>query len=191
MTHFEYLSVAMSIVLSFAVIRLLDALPHAAAREKRYLIHALWMGFLLLWSAVFWWLSWSLSTRVSEFDFPSFLLLVTSPGLLYLCATALVSHSPADVSSWRAHFWTVRRRFFGFAIALVLSLVLNSIVLQGIPSVHPFRVGQVILFGLFLTGFLSEDERTHGVIAALAAAAGIGLVVLSLAGLFELSFRQE
>ena len=52
MTHFEYIAVAISIVLSFAVLRLLDALPHVAAREKRYSIQALWVAMLL-----FWWLS--------------------------------------------------------------------------------------------------------------------------------------
>ena len=34
MTHSEYIAVAISIVLSFAVLRLLDALPHVAARES-------------------------------------------------------------------------------------------------------------------------------------------------------------
>ena len=59
MTHFEFISVALSIVLSFAVLRLLDAVPHAVAREGRYWIQLLWVVYLLWWSAVFWWLSWS------------------------------------------------------------------------------------------------------------------------------------
>ena len=111
MTHFEYISVAIAIVLSFTVLRLLDAAAHIGAPTKRYWVHGVWVAFLLMWSAVFWWLSWSHSARQSEFSFPVFLLVITPPGILYLCATALVSHAPAEIPSWRDHYWAARRRF--------------------------------------------------------------------------------
>jgi hypothetical protein len=191
MTQFEYVSVAISIVFSFAVLRLLDALPHAVSRASRYWIHGVWVAFLIWWSAVFWWLSWSHSARHEEFGFPSFLLLVTPPGILYLCATALVSEAPAQVASWREHFWTVRRRFFGLALALLVTLIFTSFVLQHIPLVHPLRAPQLVLLALFTTGLLSRSERIHGVVAMLGAAFALTMVVLAVAGVVEPDLRSE
>ncbi len=191
MTHFEYIAVAISIVLSFAVLRLLDALPHVAAREKRYSIQALWVAMLLFWCAMFWWLSWASSAREGEFSFPFFLLMVTPPGLFYLSATALVSHAPAAVQSWREHFWNVRRRFFGCALALVISLIFLTTAMGGVPLSHPIRLGQAGLFCVFLTGLVSENERTHRTIAGLAAALFAALLVLTFVGLIDLDLRQE
>jgi hypothetical protein len=185
MTHFEFISVALSIVLSFAVLRLLDALPHAMARERRYGVHLLWIFFLLWWSAVFWWFSWSHRSHQGEFAFPAFLVLVMPPAILYLCATALVSHAPAEITSWRYHFWKHRRRFFGLALALLLSLVFTSTALQHIPLRHPLRGSQALLFLVFGAGWVSKSERTHTILAVLAAAFAATMVVLSAAGVVD------
>ena len=190
MTHFEFIAVAMSIVLSFAVLRLLDALPHVAAREKRYPIHALWVAMLLFWCAMFWWVSWASSARKGEFSFPMFLLMVTPPGLFYLSATALVSHAPAGVPSWREHFWSVRRRFFGCALALVISLILLTTAMGGAPLSHPIRLAQSVLVCVFFTGLISEKERTHRTVAGLAAALFATLLALTFVGLIDLDLRQ-
>jgi hypothetical protein len=193
MTQFEYVSVAISIVFSFAVLRLLDALPHAVSAARRYWIHGVWVAFLLWWSAVFWWLSWSHSARQTEFGFPEFLLLVTPPGVLYLClcATALVSEAPAQVPSRREHFWAVRRRFFGLALILLGLLAFTSLAMQHIPLVHLLRVPQLALFGLFTTGFVSRDERTHGVVALLGAALALAMIALAVTGVVVPDLRQH
>ena len=190
MTHFEYIAIAMSIVFSFAVLRLLDALPHVTAREKRYPIHALWVAMLLFWCAMFWWLSWASNARDDEFSFPLFLLMVTPPGLFYLSATALVSHAPADVASWREHFWKVRRRFFGCTLALVVALALLTTAIGNAPLSHPIRLAQAVLVSVFLTGLVSEKERTHGTIAGLAVALFAALLGLTFVGLIDLDLRQ-
>jgi hypothetical protein len=190
MTQFEYVSVAISIVFSFAVLRLLDALPHAVSAARRYWIHGVWVAFLIWWSAVFWWLSWSHSARQTEFGFPEFLLLVTPPGVLYLCATALVSEAPAQVESWREHFWAVRRRFFALALALLGLLAFTSFAMQHIPLVSLLRVPQLALFGIFVTGFVSRDERTHGIVALLGAALALTMIVLAVTGVVVPDLRQ-
>jgi hypothetical protein len=182
MTHFEYIAVAKAIVFSFAVLRLLDALPHVAAQEKRYSIHALWVAMLLFWCAQFWWVSWASSAREGEFSFPLFLLMMAPPGLFYLSATALVSHAPADVPSWREHFWQVRRRFFGCILALVISLILFSTVAMEADALSPIRLAHPVAVCLFFTGLVSEKERTHRIVAGLAAAVFATLFVLTFVG---------
>jgi hypothetical protein len=176
----------MSIVFSFAVLRLLDAVPHMNARTGRYWIHTVWVAFLLWWSAVFWWLTWSHSQRGYEFDFPAFVVLVTPPAVLYLCATALVSHAPAEITSWRRYFWSARRRFFGLALALLLCLFFTSTFLQHIPLRHPLRIFQLVLASLFVTGLAARSERAQGAIAVLAASLAVLTVVLSLAGMIRI-----
>ena len=123
------------------------------------------------------------SAREGDFSFPLFLLMMTPPGLFYLSATALVSHAPADVPSWREHFWNVRRRFFGYILALVISLIPFSTVAMGAAPLSPIRVAQVVGICVFLTGLISEKERTHRIVAGLAAAIFATLLVLTFVGL--------
>ena len=116
-------------------------------------------------------------------------MLVSPPGLLYLCATALVSHVPADVQSWEEHFWKIRRRFFGLALAFLLSLVLTSIVMQQVPLLHPLRAMQLVLFGLLTTGLLSHSRRTHEVLAGVMTLFAAAMLGLALAGVLKLDLR--
>ena len=58
MTHFEYIFVAVAIILSFTLLRLLDALPSVFSRERAYWVHTVWVLFLLFFCAGFWWLNW-------------------------------------------------------------------------------------------------------------------------------------
>jgi hypothetical protein len=55
MTLFEYVTVAVSIVLSFGVVRLLDGLRAAALPECRYWVHLAWIPTKLLNHALYWW----------------------------------------------------------------------------------------------------------------------------------------
>ena len=43
MTQFEYVSVAVALVYSFAVARIVSALPAILAPDRRYWVHALWV----------------------------------------------------------------------------------------------------------------------------------------------------
>ena len=47
MTQFEFISVAVSIVLALSMARLLTAVPHFLATGRRYWVHGLWAAVLL------------------------------------------------------------------------------------------------------------------------------------------------
>ena len=47
-SFFEYISVGVAFVLSFGVVRLLDGIPHALDRKKRYWPHSLWIAIKFL-----------------------------------------------------------------------------------------------------------------------------------------------
>jgi len=45
MTHFEYLAIAYSLVLSLAAVRAVSVLPYLLDRERRYwVLHATWVS---------------------------------------------------------------------------------------------------------------------------------------------------
>ncbi len=72
MTLFEYVTVAVSLVLSLAVVRLLDGLRFAASRERGYPIHLLWVLTKLMNCALFWWGLWEARETLS-WNFASFM----------------------------------------------------------------------------------------------------------------------
>ncbi len=169
MTHFEYIFVAVSIILSFTLLRLLDALPTAFSRGRGYWVHTVWVLFLLFLCAGFWWLNW-FNRNLDELTFRYFLFLLLAPSILYLTATSLVSASPASVPAWREHFYRTRVRFFVGALVYVTMLTINSFVTFGVPLDSPLRIGQAGMIGLFSAGASIRSERAQAVIGALALA---------------------
>ncbi|MAF64778.1 MAG: hypothetical protein CMJ84_03850 [Planctomycetes bacterium] len=180
---------AVSIVLSFTMLRLLDALPGSFSREKRYWPHTVWVTTLLYISATFWWLNWS--NRILEsLSFRYFLFLLFAPGVLYLTATALVSASPASVPSWREHFFRNRMRFFLGAFTYIAALAINSYVTFEVPLFDRLRLAQTTLMLLFGLGAILKTERAQAVLAGICAVAtGWSLTQALLSGEMPLSFE--
>ena len=117
MTLFEYLAVSFSVVLSFAVVRILNGISDVFARPRVYWIHAAWVIHKLLFLAYTWWNIWSY--REVSWNFLTFLAVLASPSVLYYQASTLVPAQPGSVASWRDHFYAVRQQFFGAEIGVV------------------------------------------------------------------------
>ncbi len=163
MTLFEYITVAVSIVLSFAMIRLLDGLRPALSREGRYWVHVAWVGIKLLNLLLFWWGFWNL--RDVAWSLGWFVWILLLPGMLYLQATALVTRNPHQVNDWRRHFYGIRRWFFTVNGLNIVHTFITGTFLLGIPLAHPARVVQVTILACSVLGVISEDPRLHSVIA--------------------------
>ncbi len=159
MTLFEYLSVAFSIVLSLAAVRLLSGVSVCFVPERRYWPHATWVVLILLLSAMVWWNFWSF--KDVQWNFIRFLLTLIIPALIYLQAAALVPESPGTVQSWREHFFAARKRFF-VALALFFLLIgVNAWLLLDLPFLHPARVLQALALGFALSGAVSTHNGWH------------------------------
>jgi hypothetical protein len=178
MTHFEYLAVAFSIVLSLAAVRLLSGLSVAFVPERRHWPHAIWIAFALLEAALIWWNFWSF--RDIEWNFFSFLSILVVPALIYLQAAALVPENPGAVQSWRDHFLAARTRFFVALGALFLLTAAMTWLLLDVPLLHPARVVQGSAFGLALSGALSTNKRLHEALPLIC----LALLLASAAALF-------
>ena len=178
MTLFEYLAVFLSIVLSFGVVRLLDGLPSALRRGRRYAIHSLWIISVLFMHVQFWWAFWSF-TGVT-WNYPRFLIVLANPFLLYSLAITLVPREADTVESWRDHFYLIRTRFFLLYSCWWVVIMLGNTVVLGQPLLNGLRVLQATFFGLYLAGAVTRRPLFHSLLVAFSLVVG----VLSVASLF-------
>ena len=171
MTLFEYLSVAVSIVLALGVAHLLSNVKPVLDATRRYWVHSLWAAQLLLIHALEWWALWSF--RDTEWSFGHFLLVLSGPGVLFVCSTILI---PTGLdSSWRSHYYSVHRWFFLALLALLLQTILMVWLLGGTFILTPGRLWWVLCLGA-LVGVATKRPRVH---AALVVASLLLLLVLS------------
>ncbi len=164
MTLFEYVTVAVSIVLSLGVVRLLDGVRFAASPERGYWVHVLWIATKLFNHALYWWGLWAAREGVS-WNFASFMWVLAFPGILYLQSTALVTTAPGEILSWREHYYKIRRWFLAINIVLNLHVLVSSLVLLGVPLVDGSRIPLLLVFVLNVAGIVSPNPRLHGLIA--------------------------
>jgi hypothetical protein len=173
MTHFEFISVAVSIVLALSLARLLTAVPHLLVPGRRYWVHGLWVASLLPVHLGFWWAMWAYR-EVDPWTFRGFAAVMLTPALLYLTVTTLVSDSPGSVESWRDRFYARRLVFFLLFLVTLLSSPLRQFTVLGSPAPTP-GVGAPWFFGpplllIAAIGIFVGNERIHQILAVLAAA---------------------
>ena len=176
MTLFEYLAIAFSLVLSLAGMRLIAGLPHASQPGRRYWVHLCFVSWQLVVTVLVFWLFWSF--RSVAWNFLTFVLVLASPGLVYLNACTLIPESPSSVESWHEYFYSVRRRYFVGVGCWVVTTVIISTIAFRMPMFHPNRGLQAALILVCVAGGLSASHRVQ---------AGIAVFVLSLSVLIALT----
>ena len=168
MTQFEFISVAVSIVLALSAARLLTALPHVLAPGRRYWIHALWSLALLFAHMDFWWSIW-IYREIDPWTFTDFAVVMLTPALLFLTVSSLVSDSPTTIASWRTHFYAGHRVFFSLYLATVSSVPLRQLIVRGnasmpyVEELPALPVALLMLAGLLVpvVGIITKNERAH------------------------------
>ena len=78
MTLFEYLSVAVSIVLALGLGKLVSSLPATFAPDRRDWLHANFVLLIATTHLLMWWNLWSLRA-LSSWNFLQFLLVIANP----------------------------------------------------------------------------------------------------------------
>lgn len=178
MTLFEYLSVAVSIVLSLAIIRLADGLRIAAMSDEPYWVQTLWIVDLLVVCFIHWWTSWSF--RDANWSFPRFVLVLLAPGILYFLSATLWPDESKSAGSWRDYFFERRRIFFTALLAYTALATVDGYLVLGAPLLEPARVGQLAALALAAIGLSTSSPRAHAVLVlaftALLVIASLGLV---------------
>lgn len=162
MSEFEYVSVGIALVYSFTVARLVASLPAVLAPDRRYWVHGLWVLVLLFATVSTWWTLWQL--REVEWNPLRFMWALTVPSLIYLRAGVLLSDAPAEVVSWRVHFYERRVPFFGVGVLIACNFIAMPWLMGSSPRslVPSAYVPMAMLLGISIGGLVSSNSALHG-----------------------------
>jgi len=173
---FEYLAAANTLILSFAVARVIGGLPDSLAPSRRYWVHLALILALFFTMATNFWNFWSF--RAVEWTFARFLIVLILPSFLHFMAATIMPSSPDNVESWREFYFSIRRRYFGAWIVLAFLVALTFSIILDHPVLHPSRAGQVALLVLGVIGLSSDHPSVHAGIAIAALLMGAASVLV-------------
>jgi len=166
LSHFEYISVAVSLVYSLILAKLLGALPASLQRDRWYWVHSLWVVNLLLATLGSWWEIWSY--REAAWTPSGFFALVAIPSIIYLRAAVLLSDQPRDVLSWRDRYYAVLRPFFILQLVGSIHFVTAPWVISGVVRPNATLVGSAAFAALAIMAAGWRAPRLHEIVAVLA-----------------------
>ena len=162
MTVFEYLSVAVSIVLALGIGHVLGGLSMLARRWRYvslYWVHLVWTVLILVLHVQIWWAYWDFSGDRS-WNLARFAAMLAVPGMLYFLAHMIVPEStPENRLDLRAYFGEIRVPFFLALAVLWAYLIVWRAVAFGDPLFLPRRGPQAVLLLLALAGAAREGPR--------------------------------
>ena len=164
MSTFEYVAIALTLIYSSAALRIIGALPDAAASGKRYSLHLIHVCALLFGIAAMFWAQ--LSFRDLDWTFSLLLRQLGEAGVLYYLATTLVTRAPEVVESWELHYFAVRRRYFLGWAAWACAVTLNTL-LNGLPLFRQSRILHGVVLSIGVVGTTTDKRRVHWALVAL------------------------
>jgi hypothetical protein len=150
MSIFEFITVAVSIVLALGLSLLISSIPHVFSPKKRDWLHESVFVLLVFSHIVVWWRVWILNS-VSSWNIVQFMILIGSPLSLYLAATALVSNRPDQVDDWKSYFSDhVQWAFAALAAAIFFGILRSYYIIGVVPEWWGF-LALVLYAGAALT----------------------------------------
>lgn len=180
MTLFEYMSVAISLVVALTFAEGLRGLRSALQPDRRYIVHAIWLFIKISNPVTFWWAMWGWRDIPEYWNFATFLLAISIPCLMFLQVSSLVGDTPYQETDWRTHFYRQRKWFFGLQIILgMAAIVVWSGLIPYSPAILIPMFSYIFLTLLCIVGFLSERAKVHSFIAYISL--GFNLLYFSLA----------
>jgi hypothetical protein len=178
-THFEFVSVAVSLIFALATADILRALVPAARLPARYWPHFMWLVAMLLNIAYAWWAIWNV--RGVSWTGLLFVYLLLNPALLTIMARLLTHRDPDSVSSFRDHFHSVRRPFF----AVLLAFCVNGFVASWVFGSHPLGTLATLQMAALpgaagaTAGLLLRTDRAHTILVIFALALLVAALVFT------------
>ena len=157
---------AVSVLMSFGVVRLLDGLRATLRSGSRYWVHSGWVLIRLSSYVLLWWGSWAVHD-MEVWNLPRFALYLVPFGLVYLQATALVTTHPAQVRDWRSHYYEIRVWFFAVNIIYMVTLYLSTVAFGALAASLAITVPFLITVVISLVGCISASHKVHATIVVI------------------------
>jgi hypothetical protein len=86
--------------------RLISGLPFVVQKHNRYWVHFAFVCFQLSATLAAFWNFWAL--RAVEWAFPTFVVALLSPAVIYYNACVLVPENASEVQSWRDYYFSAQ-----------------------------------------------------------------------------------
>ena len=167
MSQFEYLAIAVSLILSFTTARYLGGLPSLIGGAGRYWVCVLWALQSLVNVFMYWWTFWTWN-EFEGWNLGVFLLILLYPSSTYIGAVILIPNHSESVADWQTYFIErVRRPFFSVAaISTLLSITVAGFyrsALQASEDVEAVYVWAATGYfvALYIVGFWSSSPRVQ------------------------------
>ncbi len=175
------MTVAVSLVLSLGLVRLLEGSLSAFSPARIYPIHAVWMVLTFVSHFFYWWLLWNFRGETVAWNFARFFFVALPAVVLYLQATLLVSSLPHEVGSWREHYYSIAALFFGLNLAYLLLVQSMPWIVAGEQRLAPLAWFSVSSLGAvaWVAAMLSRKPGVHLAVAIVA----IGVNGVSILGI--------
>ena len=129
---FNYISVAVSIILAISATHLLSGLRDVIAPQRRDWLVVCWYAYLGYLHLLIWW-SFFAAHNVARWNLGTFTIAMAVPASLYLAVYTLLSEAPAAVDSWKERFQKIRRWFFLFYGLFIVASEVRETFLLGRP----------------------------------------------------------
>ena len=173
MTLFEFLTVAISIVLALSIAQLLTNLREVFDPARRYWVHSVWIVHLLFQHVLLWWSLWAYRD-VESWNLVTFGVALLAPGLLFVCSSTLAPSYSSTVISWEAHFFEVRRWFFAARGLFMIAAGFRTWLLLDKPALESPTPASLPVLLLCIAGFVFPNRRFHGALALILLALLLG-----------------
>ena len=167
MNLFEYITVAISIVLSMSIVRSLESLGDVMDPKRRDGIHMTWFLVRSFHPAIMWWSIWGLHDQ-EEWNFLAFLMCLLGPVFLFLQVTTLTTREPDEVKDWGSHFMAVRKRFFAASLGAAFSGPALVAALGDFDAALLLLGGVALESSIALVGIISDKRSVHIALATAA-----------------------
>ena len=174
MSHFEFLTVAFSILIAMAIARLLEGLVHQARTTSGYWIHTCWIVLVLVNALTLWWMLWELNAN--EWTLVTFLTLLAGPALLFAQAALLVPLDPTTINDWRTFYYDNTRAFFLVrAISSVQAIIAGNMLTEVLPD-RALIIGPITI-AILLGAAFTKNARYHAAVVLLSVAGAVAALV--------------
>jgi hypothetical protein len=167
MDKFFHIRMLMGIILGLSITHLLKGLVKFVehpGKVKAYWIHLLWVFYLFLLIAHFWWWEFSLHT-ITSWNFVSYFYLILYTACFFVNASLLFPEQINDYTGYEDYFYSRRGWFFG-ALGFTFLMDIIDTLLKGVN--HMTHLGYEYLAYIFLhvigclLAMKVRDERFHG-----------------------------
>ena len=170
MTQFEYLGVFISVIIGLAVAHIIKSAGNIIVNRKDirlYWIHSIWCLNILLYLVNFWWFVFYWS-RLQQWNYFLFFLLISYAILLSLLTLILLPGKAYDGYNFKNHFYSKRKWFFGLHSLLWFIDMAETFLKQssGVREMHrlyiPFNLALIFLT---VAAIFTNNKRYHGFFA--------------------------